>query len=323
MFGQLGAFVNGNMFMGLFGGDVGVKLGETEQAELLATPGAGPFGPAERPMGGWVAIPGGLDAGRGPAVGRVGPGPHRHPAAEEAEGREEDALTPSAAGQAGRSAASATAARCRSFSASGRKLARKLFSASVRRSSAVSPSAPAHRRDVVVQVAAEVGRIVGVDGDQEAGVEHPAQRMVLEPVHAAQRHVRQRADRERHLLLPQPGDERRGPPGCGSRGRSAPRPAGRAPPPRRRAGPPPPRAPPGAARRPRPARRPARRAPAAGRPRRCRGPRPTTRSRYGSSCGTSASASAGSRSRRKQTITAAVSPCRCSAVPNASPQARP
>ena len=26
MFGNLGAFVNGNMFMGLFGSDVGVKL---------------------------------------------------------------------------------------------------------------------------------------------------------------------------------------------------------------------------------------------------------------------------------------------------------
>jgi len=26
MFGNLGAFVNGNMFMGLFGADVGVKL---------------------------------------------------------------------------------------------------------------------------------------------------------------------------------------------------------------------------------------------------------------------------------------------------------
>jgi TfoX/Sxy family transcriptional regulator of competence genes len=57
MFGQLGAFVNGNMFMGLFGGDVGVKLGADEQAELLATPGAGPFGPPGRPMGGYVTIP--------------------------------------------------------------------------------------------------------------------------------------------------------------------------------------------------------------------------------------------------------------------------
>ena len=31
MFGNLGAFVNGNMFMGLFGSQVGVKLAETDQ----------------------------------------------------------------------------------------------------------------------------------------------------------------------------------------------------------------------------------------------------------------------------------------------------
>ena len=57
MFGNLGAFVNGNMFMGLFGSDVGVKLAPAEQEELLAQPGAGPFGPAERPMGGYVTLP--------------------------------------------------------------------------------------------------------------------------------------------------------------------------------------------------------------------------------------------------------------------------
>jgi TfoX/Sxy family transcriptional regulator of competence genes len=57
MFGNLGAFVNGNMFMGLFGSDVGLKLPEAQQHELLAVPGAGPFGPAERPMSGYVAIP--------------------------------------------------------------------------------------------------------------------------------------------------------------------------------------------------------------------------------------------------------------------------
>ena len=28
MFGNLGAFVNGNMFMGLFGSDVGLKLAD-------------------------------------------------------------------------------------------------------------------------------------------------------------------------------------------------------------------------------------------------------------------------------------------------------
>ena len=59
MFGNLGAFVNGNMFMGLFGSDVGLKLPEAEQQELLAVPGTGPFGPAERPMGGYVTIPAG------------------------------------------------------------------------------------------------------------------------------------------------------------------------------------------------------------------------------------------------------------------------
>ncbi len=57
MFGNLGAFVNGNMFMGLFGSDVGVKLAPAEQEELLAQPGAGPFGPAERPMGGYATLP--------------------------------------------------------------------------------------------------------------------------------------------------------------------------------------------------------------------------------------------------------------------------
>lgn len=57
MFGNLGAFVNGNMFMGLFGADVGVKLADAGREKLLAEPGAGPFGPAERPMGGYVTLP--------------------------------------------------------------------------------------------------------------------------------------------------------------------------------------------------------------------------------------------------------------------------
>jgi TfoX/Sxy family transcriptional regulator of competence genes len=61
MFGNLGAFVNGNMFMGLFGADVGVKLPDDAREELLAQPGAGPFGPPERPMGGYVTLPADLD----------------------------------------------------------------------------------------------------------------------------------------------------------------------------------------------------------------------------------------------------------------------
>jgi TfoX N-terminal domain len=57
MFGNLGAFVNGNMFMGLFGADVGVKLSPADSEQLGRIEGAGPFGPAERPMGGYVTLP--------------------------------------------------------------------------------------------------------------------------------------------------------------------------------------------------------------------------------------------------------------------------
>jgi hypothetical protein len=57
MFGNLGAFVNGNMFMGLFGADIGLKLAPDDAQALLAVDGAGPFGPAERPMGGYVTLP--------------------------------------------------------------------------------------------------------------------------------------------------------------------------------------------------------------------------------------------------------------------------
>ena len=57
MFGSLGAFVNGNMFAGLFGEDVGVKLDEPGLEEVRALPGSGPFGPAERPMKGWLSLP--------------------------------------------------------------------------------------------------------------------------------------------------------------------------------------------------------------------------------------------------------------------------
>jgi TfoX/Sxy family transcriptional regulator of competence genes len=57
MFGNLGGFVNGNMFAGLFGDSVGLRLDDAGRDELLAKPGAGPFGPEERPMGGYVALP--------------------------------------------------------------------------------------------------------------------------------------------------------------------------------------------------------------------------------------------------------------------------
>ena len=60
MFGSLGAFINGNMFAGLFGEDVGVKLDPAGLEELRALPGSGPFGPAERPMNGWLSLPANL-----------------------------------------------------------------------------------------------------------------------------------------------------------------------------------------------------------------------------------------------------------------------
>jgi TfoX/Sxy family transcriptional regulator of competence genes len=61
MFGQLGAFVNGNMYAGLFGEQVGVKLSPDDLEELRAAGGT-PFGPEERPMGGFLTIPESADA---------------------------------------------------------------------------------------------------------------------------------------------------------------------------------------------------------------------------------------------------------------------
>lgn len=60
MFGNLGAFVDAQMFMGLFGSDVGIKLPEDKAAALRAA-GGGSFGPEERPMGGYVTLPPSLE----------------------------------------------------------------------------------------------------------------------------------------------------------------------------------------------------------------------------------------------------------------------
>lgn len=57
MFGNPGAFVNGSMFMGLFGADVGVRLDEQSRSGLLAIEGSGSFGPPERPMREYVTLP--------------------------------------------------------------------------------------------------------------------------------------------------------------------------------------------------------------------------------------------------------------------------
>ena len=59
MFGNLGAFVNGNMFAGLFGAAIGVKVPDDDRPALLAA-GAGPFGPSERPMSGYLTLPANL-----------------------------------------------------------------------------------------------------------------------------------------------------------------------------------------------------------------------------------------------------------------------
>ena len=61
MFGNLGAFVHGNMFAGLFGSAVGVRLAGPDAADLSSVDGTGPFGPAERPMGGYLSLPAGMD----------------------------------------------------------------------------------------------------------------------------------------------------------------------------------------------------------------------------------------------------------------------
>lgn len=57
MFGNVAAFVNGNMFMGLFGPAVGVRLSEADRDELAVVDGADTFGPPERPMKEYVSMP--------------------------------------------------------------------------------------------------------------------------------------------------------------------------------------------------------------------------------------------------------------------------
>jgi hypothetical protein len=45
------------MFCGSFGADVGVRLTNPGDRARLAQAGGGPFGPAERPRGGYLALP--------------------------------------------------------------------------------------------------------------------------------------------------------------------------------------------------------------------------------------------------------------------------
>lgn len=58
MFGQLSAFVNGNMFMGIFGEDVLVRLPEEDREKVLRA-GGRTFEPMPgRPMKEYVVLPG-------------------------------------------------------------------------------------------------------------------------------------------------------------------------------------------------------------------------------------------------------------------------
>jgi TfoX/Sxy family transcriptional regulator of competence genes len=57
MFGNLGAFVHCNMFSGLFGSAVGVRLAEPDTRELEAIDGSGPFGPDGHAMAGYISLP--------------------------------------------------------------------------------------------------------------------------------------------------------------------------------------------------------------------------------------------------------------------------
>jgi hypothetical protein len=59
------------MFAGLFGPAVGVRLDEAASKELAVIDGSGPFGPAERPMGGYLSLPAAWRASPGLAAGWV------------------------------------------------------------------------------------------------------------------------------------------------------------------------------------------------------------------------------------------------------------
>jgi hypothetical protein len=60
MFGQPAGFVNGNLFMGLFGDSLFVRLAEGDRAELLGVEGTALFDPmGGRPMREYVVVPAG------------------------------------------------------------------------------------------------------------------------------------------------------------------------------------------------------------------------------------------------------------------------
>jgi TfoX/Sxy family transcriptional regulator of competence genes len=71
MFGQLSAFVNGNMFCGLFGDDLVVRLPEAEITSVKQQ-GGRDFEPmAGHKMGGYVMVPGDWRSKPAPAVALI------------------------------------------------------------------------------------------------------------------------------------------------------------------------------------------------------------------------------------------------------------
>jgi TfoX/Sxy family transcriptional regulator of competence genes len=57
MFGNLAAFANGNMFMGLFGSELFLRLSEADRSAVVKA-GGGPFEPMPgRAMSGYVTVP--------------------------------------------------------------------------------------------------------------------------------------------------------------------------------------------------------------------------------------------------------------------------
>lgn len=57
MFGNLAGFVNGNMFSGLFGEDLFVRVSEGDREALIAEGGSDFMPMAGRPMRGYVVVP--------------------------------------------------------------------------------------------------------------------------------------------------------------------------------------------------------------------------------------------------------------------------
>ena len=58
MFGNISAFVNGNMFFGVFGNDIFVRLSEDDRTSLLKKKGSSLLEPVKgRPMKEYVLIP--------------------------------------------------------------------------------------------------------------------------------------------------------------------------------------------------------------------------------------------------------------------------